>query len=265
MPLIYSIPLPVLFLLIIAPCLAIGFGGAWLVRQLEWEVARDDNDAIVLTHAFAGVLYAVALGLLVVNVQSGYTEVKLVAMKEANSVEDMFINSQALSGQESAQIQKLVQTYLNAVIDEWTTIGDQKDSALPSHGLLEELTSSVLRYTPVTEKDFIIYSQMLAGLNDMLDMRRERLHLGRDGVGPVTWSVVTIGALITIGMTWFYQTNSPRTQYGLSCMMSVMFGLMIFLIVAMDHPLLGRLSVDSAPFKEAQMGMLAWQSRFGEA
>jgi len=44
----------------------------------------------------------------------------------------------------------------------------------------------------------------------------------------------------------------------------VMFGLMIFLIVVMDHPLLGGFRVESASFEEALLDMQAWQQSFSE-
>ena len=40
--------------------------------------------------------------------------------------------------------------------------------------------------------------------------------------------------------------------------MSVLFGLMIFLIVTMDHPLLGRFRVDSGPFLQSKEDMEVW-------
>ena len=104
---------------------------------------------------------------------------------------------------------------------------------------------------------------MLSKLNEILGMRRERLHLRRNSVGPIAWFIVTIGALITIGRAWFYKTHSPHTQYGLSSAKIAMFGLMIFPIISMDHRILGRLSVDSTPLKETQIDILAWQEHHG--
>lgn len=260
---IYHVPLPLLLLMILLPCLLLGLAGTWLVRRKNWMVDPDDNDAIAVTHAFAGVLYAVALGLMVVNVQSGYTEVKMVVMNEANLVEDLFIDVGGLSGPITGDIRRLTRDYASAVIDEWRDIDDREDSELPSHAAIEQLTVAILRHEPVSDKDRIVYAEIFSSLNDMLDMRRERLLLGRDGISPVVWLVVAMGALITIGMTCFYQTRQPRTHYGLVGMMSVLFGMMIFLIAAMDHPLLGEFSVDSEPFASALADMAIWEAHLG--
>ncbi len=262
MTIFQNLPLPVLFIVLIAPCLIVGIGGAWLVKSFGWQAGQEDKDAIVLTHSFAGMLYAVALGLMVINVQSGYSEVKMVVMKEANLIENLFIDASGLQSPSATEIQQLAKTYVGDVIAEWEDIYLQSDSNLPSHESIENLTLLVLSYEPVSSRDQIIYGEVLAGLNDMLDQRRERLHLGRDGVGPVAWMIVILGALITIGMTWFYKTESEIARYSLVATMSVMFGLMIFLIVVMDHPLLGEFKVESSSFQEALLDMNAWEQRF---
>ena len=53
-------------------------------------------------------------------------------------------------------------------------------------------------------------------------------------------------------------------HYGLVGSMSFMFGLMIFLIVAMDHPLWGNFSVSSAPFANVQRNIAEWKQEFGK-
>ena len=100
MSLFFSLPLPFLLFVILAICLLVGIGGNSLVRRMGWQVTIEDNEAINLTHALAGVLYAVALGLMVVNVQSGYTEVKLVVMKVANLIEALYIDAHGLINNE---------------------------------------------------------------------------------------------------------------------------------------------------------------------
>jgi hypothetical protein len=262
--LIESLPLPLLFIALILPCLLLGIGGAWLVKNLGWQANAADKDAIVLTHAFAGMLYAVALGLMVINVQSSYSEVKMVVMQEANLTENLFIDASGLEGASSTDIQALARNYAEDVIGEWESIGRRNDSSLPSHESVENLTLRILNYQPLSARDQIIYAEVLSGLNDMLDQRRERLHLGRDSMGAVAWLIVILGAVITIGMTWFYPTESDRTRYLLVGTMGLMFGLMIFLIVVMDHPLLGGFRVESASFEEALLDMQAWQQRFYE-
>lgn len=64
-----------------------------IVRHKKWMLSPEDNSTAALAHAFVGVLYAVALGLMVVGVQSGYAEVEEVVMKEAYLAGDLYLDS----------------------------------------------------------------------------------------------------------------------------------------------------------------------------
>ena len=265
MQLIYTIPLFLLFVLILTPCLTVGLAGVWLVRRYDWMLDPEDNDTAALAHAFVGVLYAVALGLMVVGVQSDYTEVEMVVMKEAYLAGDLYIDSEGLSGQDGSDIQELTKRYVDAVIQqEWPTVASGNLVAQETQSIIDELSHRIIDYKPDSDRELVVYAEMLSGVNDLLNQRRERLHLGSDGVGVVTWMVVTMGAVITIGMAWFYNTRGTYAHYGLVASMSFMFGLMIFLIVAMDHPLWGRFSVSSAPFEEVQRNIGEWEKQFGK-
>ena len=265
MQLIYTIPLFLLFILILALCLIVGLAGVWLVRRCDWMLDPEDNSTAALAHAFVGVLYAVALGLMVVGVQSDYTEVEMVVMKEAYLAGDLYIDSEGLSEPARSEIQELTKKYVDAVVQkEWPAIAAGNLVEQETHSIINELSHRIISYEPESDRGLVVYAEVLSGVNELLDQRRERLHLGSDGVGVVTWMVVTMGALITIGMTWFYNTRGTRAHYGLVASMSFMFGLMIFLIVAMDHPLWGQFSVSSAPFKEVQKDIVEWEKQFRE-
>ena len=266
MNLLYTISQPLMFTVILLPCVLLGLAGVWVVRRGGWMLDSEDNSTAALAHAFVGVLYAVALGLMVVGVQSGYAEVEMVVMKEAYLTGDLYIDSNGLSEPDRSEIQRLTKQYLRAVVDEeWAAISRGDDiTEDKAHLLLGELAHLIILHEPQSDRGLVVYGEMLGQLNALLDQRRERLHLGVDGVGLVTWIIVGMGAFMTIGMAWFYNTISPRAHYGLVGIMSVMFGLMIFLIVAMDHPLWGQFSVSSGPFSEVIEDIELWEKEFGQ-
>jgi len=260
---IYTIPLYLLFLSVLLLCLAVNLGGTWLVRHKNWMIHPDDNGTAAFAHAFVAVLYAVALGLMVVGVQSSYSEVEMVVMKEAYIAGDLYIDAEGLSGSKGSDIQALTKKYIDAVIQkEWPAIAAGNTIEKETQNVVNELLHRIITYHPESDRDLVIYAEVLSEANDLLDQRRERLHLGGDGVGKVTWSVVIMGALITIGIAWFYNTRSARAHYGLVAGMSLMFSLMIFQILAMDHPLWGEFSVNSTPFKEVKREITTWEQKY---
>ena len=207
MQLIYTLPLFLVFGVILIPSLTVGLAGVWLVRRYNWMLNPEDNDTAALAHAFVGVLYAVALGLMVVGVQGDYTEVEMTVMREAYLAGDLYVDSEGLAGPGGSDIQDLTEKYVDAVIQkEWPSFAPGNLAEQETQSIIDELSHRIIKYKPESDRDLVVYAEVLSGLNDLLIQRRERLHLGSDGVGLVTWMVVTMGALITIGMAWFYIT-----------------------------------------------------------
>lgn len=260
---LHLLPLWLLGSLILAVSLAVALGGVWIVRRRGWMLDEANAGTAGLTHAFVGVLYAVALGLMVVAVQGGYEEVETVAMREADLIGDLYVDLEGLPEPQRSHLQGLARRYLDAVVEkEWPAVarGDHSDE---TQSLVDSLARGIVTYRPEGPGSEVLFGEVLAGVNELLDQRRERLFLGTAGVGAVTWWVVMIGAFITIGAAWFFHTPSARAHYALTGSMAVMFGLMIFLIVAMDHPLMGQFSVQPEAFERVRENLDRWDSGRG--
>jgi NADH:ubiquinone oxidoreductase subunit 6 (subunit J) len=63
------------------------------------------------------------------------------------------------------------------------------------------------------------------------------------GLSGALWVLVYIGAVINIAVTWCFHLHNQRIHIWMTALTSALLGLMIFLLLAMDHPYLGKLSV----------------------
>ena len=258
---LYQLPLWLLCCVVVLPGIAMSMIGLYVVRARGLMLSPDDNSTAGFAHAFIGVLYAVALGLMVVGVQGSFSEVDTAVMNEANLAGDMYRDVEGLAEPMRSQLQDLLLAYVDSVIErEWPALASGAFSDEQTWRLAAELARAIITYQPTTDVELVVFAEVLDGMNLLLDQRRERLHLGTSGVGMVTWSVVLIGAFITIGVALFYNTSSARAHYWLVGMMAAMYGLMIFLIVAMDHPLWGDFSVSPDAFVEVQANLQRWEA-----
>lgn len=257
---LYDLPLWLLAAVIIVPTVALSALGVAVVRGRGWMLSVEDNGAAGFAHAFIGVLYAVALGLMVVGVQGGYEEVESVVMQEANLAGDLYVDLGGLADPARSELKQLTRDYVDTVIDqEWPAVS-RGDSSETTDLILDALVRNTIAHEPRSEHERLIYAEVLRNVNELLDRRRQRLHDGRGGIGAVTWIVVLIGGVLTIGVAWFYNTERPSTHYALVCAMAAMFSLMIFLIVAMDHPLWGKFSVGPDAFVEVRSDIQRWDA-----
>ncbi len=62
------------------------------------------------------------------------------------------------------------------------------------------------------------------------------------------WSVVLIGAVLTIGVTYLLQIERT-VQLVLTGFLAMFIGLVVFVIASLDQPLGGPLAIDSHPYQ----------------
>jgi hypothetical protein len=76
-----------------------------------------------------------------------------------------------------------------------------------------------------------------------------RQHSVLTGIPPIMWYVVIIGAVINIGLLWLLDMDFISHMI-LGGLVSFFLGTVILLIVAMDNPFRGEVSVSPEPFEE---------------
>lgn len=253
---LYDLPIPLLAALLLALSIAYAIAAVLFVRWMKWRLAPEDNGTAAALHAFIGVMYAVALGLLVVGAQGDYGEVEQAVVSEANATADLYRVTMGLEPANRVRLQRDVGAYVLLVInDEWPRSKHGQDSPRTFHAA-DSLADAIYTFQPSTPQEERVYPNLVDAVDEMLDARRQRVFLGSQGVGPVTWIIVILGGLITVGFAAFFWMENLRAQLLLTSMMAAMFGLMLTLLVAMDHPLWGAVAVEPDPFLQLRTNWL---------
>jgi len=257
---IYELPLWLLASLCIGVLVLFDVAGVRLARNRRWILGVEETAAAFAIHAFIGVVYAVALGLIVVGVQDGYDKVSAAVIREAGAASDLYRTMQGVEDPERTHMQGLVQRYVDRVIaDEWPAEEYDKRSELTSQ-TVDSIARDVFLYEPRSTHAQLLYEQVLDDVQELLNARRERLYLGAASVGPVIWLVVIVGAVITLGFTWFFYIPSARAHFISSGVAAALVGLMMFLILGLDHPAWGSLNVDPGAFITVQANIARWSA-----
>lgn len=249
---LYDLPLWALCALLLTVSVLYALGAVWAVRRLGWRLDADDNGTAAALHAFIGVLYAVALGLLVVAAQDANEEVEQAVAAEANATGDLYRVMAGLEPADRVRLRTGVAEYVRLVVeDEWPATRHARSSPATWRAM-DRLSNDIYAFRPATPQEERVYPQLVSEMEEVLDARRQRLDLGQRGVGAVTWTVIVIGGMITIGFAAFFRMGSLRAHLLLTSLAAAMFGLMLFLLLAMDHPLWGRVSIGPDDFVELQ-------------
>jgi len=246
---LYSLPLWAMGTLVVAVCLAFVVASVLVVHRFGWVLDPEELGTATVLHAFVSVLYAVALALIVVNVQSEFSSVEEAALTEASKASDLYRNLDGLTEPDRGRLQGEVRQYLDLVLDkEWpaNNQGNQSEETIRS---IDSLARHVIQLHPSTADAQVVQAALINDVDGVLDARRRRIFLGQSSMGPVMWLIIVVGAAITIGFAALFPMRRIGGQIAVMSLAATMFGLMIFLVVAMDQPLRGELSLQPDAFR----------------
>jgi len=114
--------------------------------------------------------------------------------------------------------------------------------------MMNEFQSALTGFEPVTKGQEALHAETLRQFNDMILLRRHRIHSISTGIPGVMWYVVGVGAIInTLLILCFRMRLDIHLVIG--GVLSFFVGVLIFLIASMDHPFRGEVSVGPDAFQ----------------
>lgn len=95
----------------------------------------------------------------------------------------------------------------------------------------------------------MVHSETIRAYNSLIDFRRQRQEALKGGVPGVLWFVVLLGAVATIGFSYCFVVASYGLHALLTGVLAGMIGLLVFLLVVLNHPYWGEISVSAEPYQ----------------
>ena len=219
-------------------------------RKVPLPTLFEHNEVAGFLIGVLGMAYAVLLAFLVLTVWSQFEDAKVTAAREANALTGIFRTSQGFATPTRHRLLGLTREYARAVAeDEWAAM-DHGGESVRARDLLDELWRAVREVEPHAVREQALYAEVVTRVNAVSDERRLRLLAARDGVPALLWAVLIIGALLTVGFTYFFGVKSFRSQAIMTAALAGTIALNLFLIAALDYPFSGDLRVTPEAFQE---------------
>lgn len=199
-----------------------------------------------------GTMYAVLLGLVVVDAMSRFQQARDIVEQEANSVADVFILAERLPAAKKQAIQAACLKYVTGVINvEWAKM-DEGQVNLESRQDCFGLMRQVLDFEPQTENQKAIYPIAVQEACQIWDNRRARTNIAQYGMPMEEWIVLILGGLICTVFTFFFAMENLVIQVGMTVMVGIIIGLNLFLVLMFGYPFSGDMKVHPDAFKVDQ-------------
>ena len=249
-----TLPLWALGIATVGSCVLFALAASAIAQRRGWTLHPDDIDSATVLHALVGLVYAVALGLIAVDVQQDHTDVKQAVIVEVSALGDLYRGMEGLDASVREPLRAQVRTYVRLVIDEeWPSLHKGAPSEATERQL-GALSSRLITMQPQAPHELLVQRELFEDLSKATDARRKRIFMGMSGISVATWMVVILGAMVALVFAGLFPMRRPHQRAGVGLTAS-MFGLMLFLIVATDRPLRGQMAVGPEAFETLRGAM----------
>lgn len=247
---LYQIPLWALAALVLSVAWGYAAVGVMLARPWVRSWRRSENEAVGYMLSIAGVAYAVLLAMIAVGAWNGASTVDVAIQQEANALAGVYRGVGAFRPEVRNHFQQLVRDYVDFVVrDEWPALA--RNARSPRTELASQtLAAELVAFNPATPAEEQLKPIVIDHVNTFEDARRLRILTGERGLGGITWFVVIIGGVMTLAFLFFFRVESILVHLLLTMLTSGMIAVVVFLILAMDHPLWGEVSVKPDALQE---------------
>jgi Protein of unknown function (DUF4239) len=212
------------------------------------------NDIVGYVLSSHCVFFGLLLGLLAVGTYQNMSDIEKVIVREAGLLRAFYRSMQNYPEPLRSETLPLIKEYVRYVIEESWPLqqrGIVGEGGVPRMNAVQERLFS---FEPTTKGQEILHDKTVEQFNQMAEVRRQRIQSANTGISPIMWYVVGIGSLITIVMVWLFDCRLS-TQFILGGALAFFLGTVVSLIVAMDRPFNGDVSIGPDAYRAIYVRM----------
>jgi hypothetical protein len=147
-----------------------------------------------------GILFALLVGFIAVEVWNNFDKAKLAVATEASALRAVVLLAGNFPDEQKMRIYALIDRHIEESINkEWPAMAHRRAtlSTLRANALIEAL-QDVLSLKPVDDSQRTAQPEIMKALETAMDARRQRIVVSQSSVGTVKWAGIVLQALCTL-------------------------------------------------------------------
>jgi len=239
-------------LLIVGFVEAISLIGLFLARRFlvpRFHYSEGVNDAISGTVQAIGVFYGITVGLIAVAVWNTNSSSSDLVSKEAASIGALYRDVNGYPEPLRSELGTKLRNYTVFIIEQSWPAQQKGEILNGSTNILNDFQSELYSFEPKTPGQVALHGETLRSYNNLLENRRLRIDAVRSGLSGVMWAVIWAGAVISIGVAYFFKIEDAKLHASLVALMGGFLGIVLFMITINDKPFYGYVTISSDPYK----------------
>jgi hypothetical protein len=218
-------------------------------RLVDWNAREEDTSMIGLSYALCGGIYAVVLAFVAVGTYEAMEKSSTIVADEANSLGGLAFDSAGLPGELALRVRADVDKYIDIVTkQEWP----RQQAYQMEERNYEEGWTQVRRigldlstFEPANPGQATVKAEMVHVANDLFSARRARLLAANAHLPDAVWQMLIFGLMLVAVYVYLFGPHSYKIHMAVTALTMLSIGLVFTLIIALDYPFRGDLSVDN--------------------
>jgi hypothetical protein len=241
-----------LIMVVFIECIALT--GLLLVRHLlipKLRYHEGTHEAVSGTVQAIGVFYGITVGLIAVAVWNTNSNASELVSKEAASIASLYRDVTGYPSPIRDELRSKLNEYTEFVINEaWPAQKEGRGQNITAGvWILNDFQAALLTFEPKSASQVALHNETLRAYNNLIEYRRLRIDAVGSGLSTVMWAVIWVGAIISIGVAYFYNIPDLKLHAILVSLMAAFLAMVLFMIVINDKPFYGYNSISSDPYK----------------
>jgi hypothetical protein len=217
-------------------------------RLVNWNTREEDTSMIGLSYALCGGIYAVVLAFVAVGVYEAMDKSTGIASEEANSLGGLAFDSAGLPAELAVRVRADVDKYIDIVTQkEWPSqqaYHMEERNYEEGWAQVRRISLDLATYEPATPGQATVKAEMVHVINDLFSARRARLLAANAHLPDAVWQMLIFGLLLVAVYVYLFGPHNFKVHMAVTAMTMLSIGLVFTLIIALDYPFRGELSVD---------------------
>ena len=192
-----------------------------------------------------GILFALLVGFIAVDVWNNYDKAKIAVVSEASALRAVVLLAETFPEEQKTRIHALIDRHIeDAINKEWPAMAQQRAtlSTLRANALIEAL-QDVITLKPADDSQRTAKPEMMRAIQAALDARRQRIVVSQSAVGGIKWAGILLQGLCTLVAIAMVHSDNRLTCAITLTLFATGIALSLLLIAAYSRPFTGEISV----------------------
>jgi hypothetical protein len=221
-------------------------------RFVNWQTREEDTSMIGLSYALCGGIYAVVLAFVAVGTYEALDKSTAIASDEANSLGGLAFDSAGLPGELGARVRTDVNQYIDIVTKkEWPSqqaYRMEERNYEEGWAQIRRIGLDLANFEPTTQGQASVKAEMVHSTNELFSARQARLLAAKAHLPDAVWQMLIFGLGLVAVYVYLFGPHSFKIHMAVTGLTMLSIGLVFTLIIALDYPFRGELSVSNESY-----------------